>query len=69
MAKTNGRALIRATNEYITFKIKRVGHRGSTGDSLFLQIWCCCLTSQGSPTAMQHVVSVDSSSLILYSTL
>ena len=27
----------------------------------------CCLTDQGSPSAMQHIVSVESSSLLLHS--
>ena len=29
----------------------------------------CCLTDQGSPSVMQHIVSVESSSLLLYSYL
>ena len=27
----------------------------------------CCLTNQGSPSVMQHVVSVESSSLLFHS--
>ena len=38
-------------------------HRGSTGDGLS---WCC-LTSEGYPGVMQHVVSAKSSSVLLYS--
>ena len=38
-------------------------HRGSTDDRLLLQI----LAVQGSPTVTQHVVSVESSSLLLRS--
>ena len=43
-------------------------HRGSTNDVPLLLIskWCC-LTEQGSPSVMQHVVSVESSSLLLHS--
>ena len=37
--------------------------RGSTDDLL---LWCC-LTDKGSPSVMQHVVSVESSSLLLHS--
>ena len=29
----------------------------------------CCLTDQGSPSVMQHIVSVESSSLLLHSYL
>ena len=28
---------------------------------------CCCLTDQGSPSVIQHIVSVESSSLLLHS--
>ena len=34
------------------------------GDSFFR---FCCLTDQGSPSVMQHVVSVEPSSLVLHS--
>ena len=47
-----------------------LGPRGSTGDSLLLQTFnWCCLTSQRSPVARQHVAAVESSSLILHGTL
>ena len=29
----------------------------------------CCLTDQGSPSVMQHIISVESSSLLLHSYL
>ena len=38
-------------------------HRGSTDD---LRLWCC-LADQGSPFVTQHVVYVESSSLLLHS--
>ena len=46
-----------------------LAHRGSTGDSLLLKIFSgdVCLP-QGSQAATQHVVSVESSSLILHDT-
>ena len=40
-----------------------LGHRGSTDYLLLLQIF----TDQGSPSVMQHFVSVESSSLLLHS--
>ena len=39
----------------------------STGASFASDFQCCCLTDQGSPSDMQHVVSVEPSSLLLHS--
>ena len=44
----------------------------STGAQLIIfasDIQWCCLTDQGSPSVMQHIVSVESSSLLLHSYL
>ena len=37
------------------------------GLGLALDFQWCCLTDQGSPSVMQHIVSVESSSLLLHS--
>ena len=45
---------------------------GPTNYLLLLKIFIghpCCLTDQGSPSVMQHIVSVESSSLLLHSYL
>ena len=34
----------------------------------YFRFWGCCLASQGSSAATQHIVSVESSSLILHCT-
>ena len=36
-------------------------------DEYFLDFKWCCLKDQGSPSVMQHIVSVESSSLLLHS--
>ena len=41
-------------------------HRGSTDDLLIASDFqWCCLTDQGSPSVMQHIESVESSSSLL----
>ena len=40
-------------------------HRGSTDDRFASDFQWCCLTDHGSPSVMQRVVSVESSSLLL----
>ena len=45
-----------------------LGPTGLNWFSLTSDFQWCCLTSQGSPVATQHVVSVESSSLILHGT-
>ena len=44
------------------FALEQRTHRGSTDN----QQWCC-LADHGSPSVTQHVVSVEFSSLLLYS--
>ena len=53
-----------------SFVVCYLVHRGSSGDSPLLKIFqWCCLTSQGSTSATQYFISVESSSLILRGTL
>ena len=57
-------------NEIATFGDSPVNFAYSGSCTMYIDgfIQLCCLADQGSPSVMQHLVSVESSSLLLHST-